>query len=82
MLSIWACPKFCLLVKTNILTLYDKILDQSRLTAFADDKKNATGKLVLVVKRVENIVEKGGNAGYKHFLLIPQCFRKTSSFRS
>ena len=24
---------------------------------------------------VENIVEKGENAGYQHFLLFPQCFR-------
>ena len=25
---------------------------------------------------VENIVEKGENAGYQHFLLFPQCFQK------
>ena len=27
----------------------------------------------------ENIVEKGENAGYKQFLLSPQCFPKVSS---
>ena len=28
--------------------------------------------------RVENIVGKGKNAGYQHFLLFPQCFQKAS----
>ena len=32
--------------------------------------------------RVENIVGKGENAGKQHFLLSPQCFQKTSSFRA
>ena len=27
-------------------------------------------------ERVENIVGKGENAGYQHFLLFPQCFQK------
>ena len=31
--------------------------------------------------RVENIVEKGENAGYQHFLLFPQCFQKASFSR-
>ena len=26
----------------------------------------------------ENIVGKGENAGYQHFLLFPQCFQKAS----
>ena len=30
--------------------------------------------------RVENIVGKGENAGYQHFLLFPQCFQKTYVF--
>ena len=29
--------------------------------------------------RVENIVGKGENAGYQHFLLFPQCFQRSSS---
>ena len=29
-------------------------------------------------ERVENIVGKGENAGYQHFLLFPQCFQKAS----
>ena len=32
----------------------------------------------LVLGRVQNIVEKGENAGYQHFLLFPQCFQKAS----
>ena len=28
--------------------------------------------------RVENIVGKGENDGYQHFLLFPQCFQKPS----
>ena len=30
------------------------------------------------VGSVENIVGKGENAGYQHFLLFPQCFQKAS----
>ena len=29
-----------------------------------------------VSDNVENIVGKGENAGYQHFLLFPQCFKK------
>ena len=28
--------------------------------------------------KVENIVGKGENAGYQHFILFPQCFRKVT----
>ena len=42
----------------------DKILDWSKLKAFADDKINVAEKLSFVLGRVENIVEKGENAGY------------------
>ena len=56
----------------------NKILDWSKLKAFADDKINVTEKLKLILERVENIVGKGENAGYRHFLLFPQCFQKPS----
>ena len=36
----------------------------------------------LELGRVENIVGKGENAGYQHFLLFPQCFGKASFSRS
>ena len=33
-----------------------------------------TEKLKFVFGRIENIVGKGENARYHHFLLFPQCF--------
>ena len=32
--------------------------------------------IISVFDRVENIVRKGENAVYQHFLLLPQCFKK------
>ena len=61
--------------------LPNNILDQTKLKAFADGKIKETEKLKFVwgiSGRVENIVGKGENAGYQHFLLFPQCFKKTS----
>ena len=52
----------------------DKILDWSKLSAYADDNMKVTEKLKFVLVRVENIVEKGENAGYQHFLFFPRCF--------
>ena len=54
------------------MTCNDKILDLSKLKAFADDKINVTENLKLVLGRVEKIAGKGENAGYPHFLLFPQ----------
>ena len=48
----------------------DKILDQTKLKAFVDDKLNVTKMIISVFDRVENIVGK--------FLLFPQCFHKAS----
>ena len=56
----------------------DKILNWSKLKAFAVDKLILAEKLKFVLGRVENNVGKGENAGYQHFLLFPQCFRKHS----
>ena len=49
------------------------------MKAFADDKLNVTQNIKIVFRRVENIVEKGENAGYQHFLLFPQCFQEAFS---
>ena len=35
----------------------------------------------LVFETVKNIVRKGENVGYLHFLLFPQCFKKATFFR-
>ena len=56
----------------------NKILDWSKLKAFADEKLNVTEKLKFVLGRVENIMGKGKNAGYQHFFLFPQCFSNLS----
>ena len=37
--------------------------------------------MISVFDRVENIVGKGENAGYQHFLLFLQCFQKASFLR-
>ena len=34
--------------------------------------------IISVFGSVQNIVGKGENAGYQHFLLFPQCFEKAS----
>ena len=49
----------------------DKMLDLSKLKAFADDTLNMPQMTKFVYDRIENIVEKGENAGYQHFLLFP-----------
>ena len=52
------------------------------MKAFADYKINTTEKLKFGIERVGNIVVKGENAGYQHFLFFPQCFRKASFSKS
>ena len=34
--------------------------------------------MIYILDRVENIVAKGENAVYQHFLLSPQCIEKAS----
>ena len=52
------------------------------MKAFADDRTHVTEKLKFVLGKTENIVGKGENAGYQHFLLFPHCFQKASFSRS
>ena len=52
----------------------DKLLDWFKLKAFTDDKIKELKVMIFVFDRVENIVVKGENVGYQHFLLFPQCF--------
>ena len=54
----------------------DKMPDLSKLKPFADNKINATQKLIFALERIENSMGRGENAGYQHFLLFPQCFQK------
>ena len=48
------------------------------MKAFADDKFDVAKIMISVLDSAENIVGKGENAGYQHFLLFPQCFQKLS----
>ena len=57
----------------------DKILDLSKLKAFVDDKMNVAKMMIYVFDTAENIVGKGENIGYQHFLLFPQSFQKAFS---
>ena len=67
-------------IHTSLEFLYslsnNKILVESNLKDLADAKINATFKTNLIWGGVQNIVGKGENAGYQHFLLFPQCFQK------
>ena len=60
----------------------DIILDWSKLKPFADNKIDVNKNLKFVLGRVENIVGKGENTGYQHFLLFPQCFQNAFFPRS
>ena len=60
---------------------YDKILDKFKLKELADDKIDKTQKLKFVLRSKENIVGKGENCGYQHFLLFPTMFSKTYFLR-
>ena len=54
----------------------NKSLDFSNLTALADGKTNDAEMMFYLSDRVENIVGKGENAGYQHFLLFSHFFSK------
>ena len=49
----------------------DKFIDWSKLKALADSRINVTEKVQFDLGMVENIMGKGENAGYQHFLLFP-----------
>ena len=56
-----------------------KILDRSKSKAFPEDKIVVVQMAKFLIDGVKNIVGKGENARYQHFLLSPQCFHKYSS---
>ena len=58
----------------------DQYLDQSKLKSLPGDKINVNGKLKFVLRRTENIVGKGENAGHRHFLW-PTMFSKGFFFK-
>ena len=54
-------------------------MDLTKLKALVQDNINVAGKVEFMLDRVENVVGKGGYAGFQHFLLLTQCFHKASS---
>ena len=66
-------------IRRNTVTLpNENILTLSTLKAITEDKFSVAKMMVSVLDGIENIVGKGENAGYQHFLLFPQCFQKLS----
>ena len=51
---------------------------QVQIERICRQQNNVNQILKFDMGRVENIVGKGENAGYQHFLLFPQCFQKAS----
>ena len=49
----------------------DKILDMTKLKAFADNKLNIAKMSISLFDRVENIVGKTEKCWFQHFLLFP-----------
>ena len=60
----------------------DNFFDGTKFKAFADDILNVAKIMIHVFDIVENIMGKGENADYQHFLLFPRCFQKASFSRS
>ena len=59
----------------------DKILDQTKLKAFADDKLNVTKMMISVFYGVENIVGKGEIACTSNFSFSHNVFKRLLSQR-
>ena len=52
----------------------NSILASTKLKADADDLCNGAKMTIFVFSMVENVMEKGENAGSKHFLHLSKCF--------
>ena len=57
----------------------DKFYTLLKLKEFADDNFEIDKNSRMFSRWVENTVEKGEIARYRQFLLLPQCFQKTST---
>ena len=68
----------CQLVDRELNSTKRQNFDWTKFKAFADDKLNVAKIMISDFDGVENIVRKGENAGYQHFLLFSQCFQKAS----
>ena len=59
--------------------LDDKILDQTKLKAFADDKLNVTKMIISIFDQVENFVGKGEIACRSNFSFSQKVFKRLRS---
>ena len=59
--TFWFCKEFFQVTSNFCFNPFPhgKILDQTKLKAFADDKLNVTKMIISVFDRIENIVGKG-----------------------
>ena len=64
---------YCSLGKFNPVP-DNKILTFIKLKTLADDNFIVTQTVQFHFDKVANIMKNGENAGYQHFLLLPQCF--------
>ena len=55
----------------------NNFLDWIKFKAFAD-KLDIAKLMISILDRIEHVVGKGENAGYKHFVLFPRCFQMAS----
>ena len=69
-------------VSSNLINPFphDKILDQTKLKAFAHDKLNVTKMIISVFDRVENIVGKGEIAFTSNFSFSHHVFKSLLSW--
>ena len=56
----------------QLLTLYQ--MTKFSPNPFSDNKIKVAKMIIVIFERVENIMGKGENAVYLHFLLFPKCF--------
>ena len=70
-----------LFVDTWVVWILEDAIFKSRLGSElkANNTRNMTETLKLVLEIAKNIVGKGENAGCRHFLLYPQRFQKVSN---
>ena len=59
----------------------DKNLGGNQIGSICRRQYHVANMLISLFDRVENIVGKGENTGYQHFLLFPQCFQNASFSR-
>ena len=63
---------------TYYFLLNDKILDMTKLKAFADDKINVAKMMISVVNRVEHYEKRRKMLVTSIFSFSPQCFQRAS----